>query len=364
MKQKPIVIVSDTLERSSGLAQSLAGRFNIKLVDLFGDDDFNRDEVLLFIVDIDLNNAKQTEQLQRKLAKSGRATEKIFLTQSNKGAEMVSANKHGARSILMYPYKAGEIETCIDNCLKEPVAAVWSNRPQTEKKALENVASVFEGIAFCLDRGGKLPKADIHFCSDVLISSLNQNGVASWLKAVSQHHSYTYRHCLIVSGIAVAVGLHFGMQKHDVQFLTVSAVLHDIGKIHIPLNILDKPAELTPEERSLIQQHPGHGRDILMQDGQFDEKIIDMVLHHHEFLDGTGYPDGLAGEEISLMVRLLTIVDVYAALIDRRPYKAALSKATAYDTMQHMDGKLDMPLLRAIKPILLDDRVQALQHTS
>lgn len=355
--------MSDAPERSSRLAQSLAGRFNITLVEITELDAFNSEDISLVILDIALNKPMLVSRLSKQIATSFADVDKIALPQSNNGSEIVQAKALGATSILLYPCEISDIRTCMTSHLKEPVAPLWSNSTATEKMALESVIAVFEGIASTLICSNNLPQNDILACGDVLSDALSKNGVSSWLKAVGRHHSYTYRHSMIVTGMVVAVGLHFGMPKKFIQFLAVSAILHDVGKINIPLNILDKSGELTHEERLIVEKHPGDGRDILVADGRFGEEIIDMVAHHHEHLDGSGYPDGLAGDQISLMVRLLSIVDVYAALIDSRSYKHALSKKAAFEMMRGMKGKLDMPLLEAFEPILLNDDIRPTHDT-
>lgn len=353
MKQNLIVIVTDDPGRSSLLTLSLAARFHIKMAVISEVENLKSEEISLLIVDIDLKGPDAVRALGGRFVSKFTGTPKIFLTQSDERSEKVQANSLGANSVLLFHHDPAEMDACIRSHLDMSEETVWSDSPATEKKALDSVANVLEGLAVSLNAGEGLPKEEINDSSDVLVSSLSDNGISSWLDAVSLHHSYTYRHCMIVAGLAVGVGLHFGMKDSDVMFLSVSAILHDVGKIRIPLNILDKPSKLTDEERAIIEKHPGEGRDILMKDGQFDERVIDMVVHHHELLDGTGYPDGLSGDQISYTVRLLTIVDIYAALIDRRPYKDPLSKEKAFEIMRSMKGKLDMPLLEAFVPILL-----------
>ena len=197
-------------------------------------------------------------------------------------------------------------------------------------------------------------KDQIESCSDKIVSNIAENTIASWLDAVLDHHSYTYRHCMTVTGLAAAFGMQLGMSKFDVQRLAVAGLVHDIGKVRIPLDILDKPGKLTPEERLEINKHPGFGAEILMKDGQFGDDILDIVLHHHELLDGSGYPDGLRGDQISNPVRIMTIVDIYSALIDERSYKAPLPADEAYRILLGMEGKLEMCIVEAFEPVALN----------
>ena len=353
MKQNLVIVITDDPKRSSLLALSLAARFDIKLVTISEIGMMKKDEISLIIVDVDLKNIAIIREMNSRFSGKFIGIPKVFLTQTDSRSEAVQANALGASSVLLFHHDPAKMDACIRGHLNIPKTNIWSDSPASEKKALDSVAKVLEGLATSLHSGENLPKQEINTSSEILISSLSDNGINSWLDAVSLHHSYTYRHCMIVAGLAVGVGLHFGMKDSDVMFLSVSAILHDVGKIRIPLNILDKPSRLTDEERAIIEKHPGEGRDILLKDGQFDERVIDMVVHHHEFLDGTGYPDGLSGDQISYTVRLLTIVDIYAALIDRRPYKDPMPKEKAFEIMRSMKGKLDMPLLEAFVPIFM-----------
>jgi len=101
----------------------------------------------------------------------------------------------------------------------------------------------------------------------------------------------------------------------------------------------------------VIRMHPRLGYDVLAAEGSFPPEMLDVVLHHHELLDGTGYPNGLRGNQISDIVRLTTVVDIYAALVEDRAYRLAFTHAKAFAIMEQMDGKLDRHLLQAFRAV-------------
>jgi HD-GYP domain-containing protein (c-di-GMP phosphodiesterase class II) len=107
---------------------------------------------------------------------------------------------------------------------------------------------------------------------------------------------------------------------------------------------------------SEIREHPRRGHDVLAAQGGFPPEMLDVVLHHHEFLDGTGYPDGLNGNQISDIVRLTTIVDIHAAMVEKRAYRLPFTHAKAFATMEQMGGKLDQQLLQAFRPVAMGTR--------
>ena len=130
-------------------------------------------------------------------------------------------------------------------------------------------------------------------------------------------------------------------------------MFHDIGKAKIPLTILDKPGSLEPCERTLIEAHPAIGYDVLKGNKGVSAEILDAVRHHHEYLDGSGYPDGLCAARIADVVRVLTISDIFAALIEFRSYKPVMPREQAFEILRGMDGKLEKPLVQAFRDVAL-----------
>ena len=180
-------------------------------------------------------------------------------------------------------------------------------------------ASMFSDVR----RGRPLKLVDAKRATSKIITRVGQDGLTSWLDEVRRYHEGTFQHCLLVTGVAVAFGLDVGFSGGDVSRLGMAATLHDIGKARIPLSILDKPGRLDPEEEEIIRRHPAIGYDLLKGVSGISPEILDGVRHHHEYLDGSGYPDGLAGSQISDLVRLLTISDIFAALVESQALPAA-----------------------------------------
>jgi putative nucleotidyltransferase with HDIG domain len=168
-----------------------------------------------------------------------------------------------------------------------------------------------------------------------------------------QSYEGTYQHCLLVTGIAVDFGLNLGLGNADIERLHAAAIFHDIGKAKIPLAVLDKPGRLDDAERALIETHPAAGYDALKGNAGISSEILDAVRHHHEYLDGSGYPDALGAEGISDIVRMLTIADIFAALIEERHYKPTMPRDRAYEILRSMRGKLEMPLVAAFREVAL-----------
>lgn len=169
--------------------------------------------------------------------------------------------------------------------------------------------------------------------------------ILSLAEAVEARDVSTRGHTERVGKLAEAIGKKMGASWEKKEALRKGGIMHDIGKIGIRDHILGKPGKLNEEEFSTMKQHPAIGFEIC-KSLKSAKGILDLILHHHEKLDGSGYPHGLKGEEISLAIRILTVVDIYDAMITSRPYREGLQKDVAYATLDqyvatnHIDGKV------------------------
>ena len=175
--------------------------------------------------------------------------------------------------------------------------------------------------------------------------------VESLVYLVEAKDAYTAEHSKNVQKYATKIARQLQLSENEVFHISLAALLHDIGKIRVPLSILTKPKGLTDEEYKLIQSHPVKACDIL--DGLIDlDDICQMVRHHHERVDGKGYPDGLAGEKLDLGSRILAVADTYDAMTTDRPYRKGLSRETAVAELQRVMGsQLDSDIVQAFLSI-------------
>jgi HD-GYP domain-containing protein (c-di-GMP phosphodiesterase class II) len=129
--------------------------------------------------------------------------------------------------------------------------------------------------------------------------------------------------------LAVEIGEQLGLSPTRLRSLAIGGLLHDIGKLSVPDSILQKPGPLDDDEFAVVKLHPERGRELLNELGGFDETVRRLVLDHHERLDGSGYPRGLAGDQIDLATRILAVCDVYDALVSPRVYRSAWPREKA-----------------------------------
>jgi HD-GYP domain-containing protein (c-di-GMP phosphodiesterase class II) len=152
---------------------------------------------------------------------------------------------------------------------------------------------------------------------------------------------YTYMHSVAVCALMVALGRQLGLNDVQCRDAGMAGMLHDLGKAVMPQEILNKPGKLTPEEFDIIKQHPVRGYEMLLEGSHVSEGAKDVCLHHHERVDGTGYPHGLLGEQITLLSRMGAVCDVYDAVTSDRPYKAGWDPAHALSQMATWSGHFD-----------------------
>ncbi len=152
-------------------------------------------------------------------------------------------------------------------------------------------------------------------------------------RSIEGKDPYTEGHCERLSGYSARLGERIGLAEDQIIALRRAGIVHDVGKVAVPDAILLKPARLTPEEFRIMQEHPVVGERIRAPLKSF-RLVLPIIRHHHEKLNGSGYPDGLKGEEIPITARVLQVVDVYDALTTQRPYKRAFSRAEALEMME------------------------------
>jgi putative two-component system response regulator len=178
------------------------------------------------------------------------------------------------------------------------------------------------------------------------IAEKTKGVILSLALSIEAKHSLTDRHSDRLADCAAQLGKSLGMSEGDLEELRLGCLLHDIGKVAVPDSILLKPGRLTPRETEIMRQHPVIGEQICAPLKLF-RPILPIIRHHHERMDGSGYPDGLSGEEIPLKARILQVADVYDALINERPYREALTSEEALEILRQeaAHGWMDVALV-------------------
>ena len=153
------------------------------------------------------------------------------------------------------------------------------------------------------------------------------------LARLKTHDDYSYMHSVAVAALMAALAKQLNLGEAQTRMAAKAGLLHDMGKAVMPLHILNKPGKLTDEEFAIIKTHPQHGHALLQAGESVHDAVLDVCLHHHEKMDGTGYPDQLAGDQISLFARMGAVCDVYDAITSNRPYKQGWDPAESIARM-------------------------------
>ena len=307
---------------------------------------------VMMVVDVDLSDRSIVDSLKSEALKTNEHLPRVFVTEDHRRLDVIQSNALGASKTVSRRQAVSRLKQIAQAYAQ---TAGLADPSVASDVAIERAMALNTELFAAVENAQPLPAQEIQRCGQFISDALRQDGISTFLQEVKLHHSYTHRHSMCVTGLAVAFGLHCGMRQLDVQRLATGALMHDIGKARIGLEILDKPDSLSLAEKQVMQRHPEYGAEILLADAQFDREVIDIAHRHHEYLDGSGYPDGLSEDQLSDLVRIMTIVDIFSALIDRRSYKKAIPRPAAYQIMQRMNGKIDMQLLKAFEPIALQE---------
>ncbi len=197
----------------------------------------------------------------------------------------------------------------------------------------EAIAHV-EGVMQNLKKAGSLDVGQLQSAVAPMVDSVLRNPAAlACLVRMRKKGDYLYQHSLASSVWASILGRQLGLKRSDLDVIALGAMLLDIGKTQLPNNLLTKPGKLNDDEFKLMRMHVQFGLEILEKSGNVDSRVVEMVAHHHERYNGTGYPARLSGNEIPVFGRIAGIVDAYDAMITQRPYAKLLS---SYDALRKL----------------------------
>ncbi|MCD7058614.1 HD-GYP domain-containing protein [Pelagibacterium xiamenense] len=329
-------IATDDIGRGTALARAIgpACDFTVTAIDQLAAPGA---ATRLLVCDIDLTNSETVHQARPILAayRAARVT-LIFVVSPGSHHEETQAHSLGAHLVVPRNRAAAVLPDAATRILAQTVT--------------EAVDAAFEAVGGALAAAGagrKLATSRIEESSGTILSAIEAAGIGNWLNHSWSIDEVTAQHCLLVAGFCAGFAVHLGFAQSDRLDLTLAAMLHDVGKARVPPAILHKPGRLTTREMAIVRQHPIFGWDILKAQNYGSPRLLDAVLHHHEFLDGSGYPDGLKGSKISDFVRIITLCDIFGALLERRSYKPPMAPELALDVMREMGPKLDADLLRA-----------------
>ncbi|SMQ86246.1 HDIG domain-containing protein [Devosia lucknowensis] len=299
------------------------------------------------VFDVDLRATSSLRKLKGLLARRGTGC-RIFMVDPKARIAVSNAESLGADAILE-PRCGAE---AIHQAIRQHHGIVHA---VDVTRSIDAGISALDGGFRSLVRDAVFDTEGMESASGQIIDAIDSAGVDHWMATVRGYHVGTFQHCMLVTATASSFARRLGMRRGDVIKVTAAALVHDIGKSAVPVEILDKNGPLTPEEAQTMRSHPIIGHDYLARRSRIAADALRSVRSHHEYLDGSGYPDGLRGDEIDDITRLVTISDIYAALVERRAYKAPKRPEDAIAVLEALAGagKLEPALVRAFARITL-----------
>lgn len=222
-----------------------------------------------------------------------------------------------------------------------PYLASFEEEFPRAKQAYEDIQTQLKAMFrdVRIGRAIKTPEAErtVRIITNSIIRNPDAMMLMTNLKAIDE---YLVTHAMNVCILTLVFARFLGIDEKQMHELGMGALLHDVGEIRLPQEILHKPGELTPEEHATVQKHTAYGVAILGHTSGISEVVLDIVLHHHERINRSGYPEKLSGQEISLFAKIVGIIDVYDSLTSPTPYRNHISNNAALKTMYDWRGTL------------------------
>ena len=337
-----LCVVTDMPSKEAAIRRQLDGVFDFQCVDF--DQIGGNEPAQDLLLDVDLSRDDSARKVKDWLSRRPKDARVIIAIDKTSHLQSIRATALGANGILHRPFAGtAVVEMLLGGA---DLASSAASGPVDTAPGTGDAVGALRNIFGSACHGTPLDLTAVSGAGEAVVRRMEADGLESWLETVRRHHSQTYQHCLIVTGVTAAFAQHLGFSRPDQQRMLLGALLHDIGKARMPLAILEKPASLTRDEMAVMSKHPEYGLEALKASPAVNREQLDIVMHHHEYLDGSGYPHGLRGGEISDPVRIVTICDVFGALVERRAYRPPLPAARAYQILLDMGDKLDRHLVR------------------
>lgn len=261
---------------------------------------------------------------------------------TNKGLDVLSEST--STSIVKKSAKSGFPKENIDKTTPVSMSEELKQASKIVDHSKQAITSMFNEA-----RMGKAVNIEnaVSLVEEITSSVMRNPDALIGLARLKTKDDYTYMHSVAVCALMVSLSKQLGLSDEQTRESGLAGLLHDVGKMAIPLDILNNPGKLTDAEFTTVKEHPRAGHQMLLEGGAVGEISLDVCLHHHEKMNGTGYPDQLSGDAISLFARMGAVCDVYDAITSNRPYKQGWCPSESLRKMAEWEGHFDKDVFQA-----------------
>jgi putative nucleotidyltransferase with HDIG domain len=355
--RKLIFIVDPWIEHKKGLVAPLSPRYDIET---FADEtalfarSSKRLPSLILIDESTPPDGGEAAIRQLRLTPAFKSTPIIGMTRSKMSSFASTLHEAGLDCLVKSAPSQSLIEI-VARCISRAIEDEWLTLEENQRLALRKTIVVFKELPEKILNGESIKYETIRESCHFLVAAVRNNEIDQILRNVKNHDNYSYVHSLRVAVLLAHFGNEIGLKQDELLTLSVGGLLHDIGKVAIPPDILNKPGQLSEEEWAVMRSHVDRSLELIQCIENRPRGVMTIAAQHHEKLDGTGYPNGLKGSDLNELARMAAIVDVFGALTDLRVYKPPFMPAEALDYMRNMGpDHLDQNLVKMFRSMLLD----------
>ncbi|MBQ2823876.1 MAG: HD-GYP domain-containing protein [Oscillospiraceae bacterium] len=286
-----------------------------------------------------------------------------FYDSSNKTAQTFEAGRK-LTDVAITQLRTSNVDGVYVDTVKSEVRMISSINQQIRSEAISGIHSLADNF---MNSEKGVQKGDVESISNTaqnLIDSLSSHkDILVNIADIKMYDDYTYHHSLSVAIMALAIGIELGFPNNMLNELGVAGLLHDVGKVSVPIEIITKPGRLTKEEFEVVRMHPVYAAQHLKERNLVNDNIFKGIIQHHEKMDGTGYPYKLSGKQIHPYARILAVADVYDALTSNRPYRIPNPPNEAIEFIMagnetHFDEQIIRAFLRKVAPFPVGAKVK------
>ncbi len=266
---------------------------------------------------------------------------------------LADAKGLGVRTTLIKPFRRHVLLQALSGEINDRVERSWLRIEPIQQAALRRTTRVFNELADLISEGRPLRYDTVSAACEPLVEAVMAGNFQDMLEGVRQHDNYTYVHSFRVATFLSAFGQAIGIGRSDLLILATGGLIHDVGKLAVPWDILNESSRLTDRQLAIVRSHVNRTREFLRNSPGIPKGAVTIAEQHHEKLDGSGYPLGLKADQLNELARMATIIDIFSAMTDRRIYKEAMAPEQALFTMTQMKAELDQHLLAVFRDLLL-----------